>query len=109
MDRELLRIGLDRIACVIDGAARGADTAGHMAARGRGLNTGRFHADWEKYGRAAGPVRNTEMLKFLIRRREQGQEPRVLAFHENMAESRGTANMVKQAQRAGIRVDVFPS
>lgn len=53
-----------------------------------------FAADWKKHGRAAGPIRNREMVD---------QKPDiVLAFFEG--ESRGTRNCVNQAAARGIKV-----
>lgn len=54
-----------------------------------------FYADWKTSGRAAGPMRNQVMLD---------EEPDlVLAFVNKPLEiSRGTADMVRRARRAGI-------
>lgn len=46
------------IALLIDGAAPGADTLGHRWAIARGVPTRRVPAEWGKYGRRAGPIRN---------------------------------------------------
>jgi hypothetical protein len=60
-------------------------------------------ADWEKYGKAAGPIRNAEMI-----RRHPDLEL-VLAFHDNLAISRGTRDMVVLADKKGIPVEVINS
>lgn len=88
---------------VIEGEARGADKLARLAARQAKpyLHVERFPADWERYGRAAGPIRNTQMLR-------EGVPDRVVAFHTNLAESKGTRNMIEQAQRAGIPTEVRP-
>jgi len=53
-------------------------------------------ADWNKYGRAAGPIRNKQMLNL---------EPHILyAFHTNIGTSKGTKNMMSQAKDKGIDV-----
>ena len=83
---------------VIDGAARGADNLGYAAARHMGYKTRRFHADWKTYGRAAGPIRNQEML-------ETGRLDMVLAFP--MQDSRGAQHMIDIAREAGIRTVVY--
>ncbi len=49
-------------------------------------------AKWETYGKAAGPIRNREMLLNL--------PALVVAFPGG----KGTADMVRQAERAGIPV-----
>src|SRR5688500_11325531 len=83
---------------VIHGGARGADRMAGEEAAARGLEVIEVKADWARYGRAAGPIRNAAMLD---------EDPElVVAFHEDLSESKGTANMVKQARKAGLPVDV---
>lgn len=55
-------------------------------------------ADWNKYGKVAGPIRNSEMLKL------HPDIDLVLAFHDDLSESKGTRDMVHKAQKAGIEV-----
>lgn len=59
-----------------------------------------FPAEWNRLGRTAGPVRNTQMLK-------EGKPDCALAFHPNLALSKGTKNMVNQLIKAGIPYLVF--
>lgn len=47
---------------VIDGKAKGADTLGHSWAKSRGILTVREPADWNKYGKVAGFIRNELMI-----------------------------------------------
>lgn len=84
---------------VVHGMARGADSLGAAAAAGLGLNVEGYPANWNKYGRAAGPIRNKKML-------DSGLD-RVLAFHHDLDQSKGTANMVKIATKAGVPVEVI--
>ena len=82
---------------VMHGCARGADSiAGHLAKK-RGLEVLEFPANWKKYGKAAGPIRNKQML-------EEGKPDKVYAFYTDKANSRGTKNMVKQSRKAGKEV-----
>jgi hypothetical protein len=46
---------------IIAGAARGADTLTVKAATACGLPFREYPADWGKYGRKAGPIRNQRM------------------------------------------------
>jgi YspA, cpYpsA-related SLOG family len=85
---------------IIEGEAKGADSIAREVADELELTVIPFPADWERYGRAAGPVRNTQMLK-------EGKPDRVLAFHSNISGSKGTINMVAQARDAGIPVEVI--
>jgi hypothetical protein len=85
---------------VIHGCARGADTIAGEAAKKCGLDVLEFPAEWEKYGRAAGSIRNKQMLV-------EGKPDEVWAFHSNIVHSRGTLNMMQQADKAGIPAHLF--
>ena len=91
----------DWIEIVIDGVARGADTLGNICAKRLELPYRRFPANWDLYGKAAGAIRNRQMLT-------EGRPNLVLAFHKNLQESKGTKDMVTIALRAGIPVVVYP-
>lgn len=79
---------------IIQGGARGADRFAKRWAEFSNVLCLEFPAEWSKYGRAAGHIRNTKML-------DEGQPDLVLAFPGGS----GTANMVSQAKKYGIRVD----
>lgn len=80
---------------VIHGDCRGADKmAGKLAVK-HGHSVMAFPAKWGKFGRAAGPMRNRQMIL-------DGEPDLVVAFHNNLTESKGTKNMMKQAGKAGI-------
>lgn len=84
---------------VVHGAARGADRSAGIAAAACGLEVQEFPADWTTYGKAAGPIRNIQMLD---------QKPDlVIAFHEDLASSKGTAHTVREAQKRSIPVEVI--
>ncbi len=53
-----------------------------------------FPADWNRWGRAAGPIRNQEMV-------DVGRPHLVIAFPGGA----GTADMVRRARAAGVRVE----
>jgi hypothetical protein len=46
---------------VVCGGARGVDTVGRHWGKIHGIPVCEFPADWERYGRGAGAIRNTEM------------------------------------------------
>lgn len=80
---------------VITGGAKGADTIAFLAAQARGLATEVFHADWKRYGRAAGPIRNQKMLS---------ANPDLVAYaHDALELSKGTKSMIGLAQKAGVQ------
>jgi hypothetical protein len=84
---------------IIEGGAKGADTLAKEAAIECGVKYKEIKADWKRYGRAAGPKRNQQMLD---------ENPNlVLAFHPNINESKGTKDMVNRARKAGIEVLVI--
>ena len=85
---------------IIQGEARGADLIAKSVARAQGCPIECYPADWAQYGKAAGPIRNKQML-------DEGKPDLVLAFSEDIGSSRGTANMVMQARKRGIEVRVF--
>jgi hypothetical protein len=88
-------------ATIVHGGARGADSiAGEEAAR-LGLLVEPHYANWERYGRAAGPIRNREMA-------DAGADLCIAFLQETPdAPSRGTRNMIDQARERGIPVEVI--
>lgn len=81
---------------IIEGEARGADIIARNEAIKMGFIIERFPAQWEKYGRAAGSIRNRQMLT-------EGKPDFVLAFHNNIKNSRGTKDMLRQAEGVGVQ------
>ena len=81
------------ISVIIHGGASGADTLAELFANIKGISTQRYPANWQKHGRAAGPIRNKHMLEF-------SKPDLVIAFEGG----RGTANMVSLAKKAGVTV-----
>lgn len=49
---------------VVSGTAYGIDRLGEDWANSQGIEIKPFPADWKRYGRAAGPVRNREMARY---------------------------------------------
>ena len=78
---------------VIHGGAGGADSFAARWCNLNGIPSMVFRPCWEKFKLAAGPIRNGWMLTF-------GQPDVVLAFPGG----RGTADMVRQAEQAGVPV-----
>lgn len=82
-----------KISLIIEGGALGAD----RQARGWAIENRVPHvteeANWAKYGRRAGPIRNGVMLAKYM-------PDGVIAFPGGM----GTANMIEQAEAAGVQV-----
>ena len=78
---------------LIHGGAAGADTLAGEWADSRNIRKTVYKADWKKYGKAAGPIRNKHMAK---------QKPDlVIAFPG----TQGTAHMINTAHKFGIPVE----
>jgi len=99
-DKELMEDVLKQwnISCVVEGEARGADTLAREYAERHGLDVLPFPALWDKHGRAAGPIRNHQMLT-------EGRPDLVVAFLA--PNSRGTKHMIEIAQKAGVEVRII--
>jgi hypothetical protein len=76
---------------VVSGGATGADAEGERWARSRGVSVITYPADWETYGRAAGPIRNKLMA----------QNAEAVALFPG---GRGTANMEQEARAVGLEI-----
>ena len=85
---------------LVSGHASGADLFAEKYAKERGIEIEIFPAEWKKYGRAAGPIRNRAMLAYA-----KEAIPEVAAFWDG--KSRGTSNMLKQAEAAGAKTHIF--
>lgn len=94
VDEVLDRINEEEpIYMIVHGDARGADTLAKEWAWSRDVIELPYPADWKTNGRAAGPVRNRQML-------EQEEPDLVVAFPGG----NGTAHMMRIAREAGIKV-----
>lgn len=80
---------------VVSGCASGADKLGEQWAQMRRIPVKRFRADWDTHGKAAGPIRNRQMADYA---------EALVAIWDG--ESRGTANMIDEANRRGLVVYV---
>jgi SLOG family YspA-like protein len=81
------------ITLIVEGGADGADKLARRFAEFAGIPCRTYRADWQKHGRAAGPIRNQEML-------DKEKPDAVVSFPGG----RGTADMVRRARDAGIEV-----
>lgn len=78
---------------IIQGGAKGADNLAVQWAMVEWANLEEYPADWDTHGKAAGYIRNKQML-------EEGKPDLVIAFPGG----KGTENMVKLAKEAGVEV-----
>ncbi|MCK0510242.1 SLOG family protein [Aromatoleum buckelii] len=82
--------------CIVCGGAKGADEHGAEWGKQQGLEVKNYPADWKKYGKRAGPVRNREMA--------ENAEGLIAVWDGS---SRGTANMIETAEQAGLRIFIL--
>lgn len=77
---------------LIEGGAKGADQLAFQWASANNVKVIEVPANWSKFGKKAGPLRNQEMLDLC--------PGAVIAFPGNT----GTAHMTSIARKAGIKV-----
>jgi hypothetical protein len=97
--RELLK-RKGSIKLLVQGGARGVDDIAKFLADSYGIPWKTEKADWNKHKLAAGPIRNQKML-------DKYDPDVVLAFHKDLASSKGTKDMVDRARKHGCIVKVF--
>lgn len=79
---------------IIEGGAPGVDTMVKRRAQKRNVHVAEIEALWNTRYRYAGPQRNAMMAAL--------DPHEVIAFHENINESKGTAGMLELAEKLGI-------
>lgn len=82
---------------IVSGCCRGTDTLGERYAKEHGIPVVRFPADWPAYGKAAGPIRNRKMAEYAAE-----CDGMLVAFWDG--KSRGTASMVRLAEKYGLQI-----
>lgn len=92
LNKVLSVVPKDKLA-IISGMARGADTIGETWAKNNGIEVMEFPADWDTHKKAAGPIRNQQML-------DEGKPTGAIMFPGGT----GTADMAKRLQKAGVRI-----
>lgn len=85
---------------VVEGGARGVDTMAREYAEKRGLEWIEIKPEWKRYGRAAGPKRNDEMVGMVSL---NGGE--AVFFWDG--KSKGTAQCIKSARKKNLRVTIW--
>ena len=91
VEQAITRSGFD-ITEVVCGCARGVDLLGARWAQARNIPVALFPADWDRHGKAAGPIRNAEMAK---------HADALILIWDGV--SPGSKNMRDTARNAGLR------
>lgn len=82
---------------IVSGGAPGADTLAARFAKEEFMNTEIFRADWEKHGKAAGPLRNQKIVD---------RADYVVAFWDG--KSRGTKDTINKTMKAKKPLIIIP-
>ncbi len=103
-DYETIRSELDKYGSaflVIAGACRGADQMAAHVARTQSKHVAEVAALWPVFGSRAGIRRNLVMLDL--------KPDLVIAFHNDIASSKGTAHTIQEAKFRNIPVKIITS
>lgn len=89
LDEWILANGIPKV--IISGGAKGADSLAGVYAKGHNIPYIELKPEWQRYGEAAGPIRNKQIID---------HADALVAFEGG----RGTANAVELARKKGIPV-----
>ena len=97
-DKEAIEGAIARVNpdIIIEGGASGADAIAREYAQRRSIKVIEVKADWDKYGKQAGPIRNSAMIAM--------KPDLVLAFSKDLSKNKGTSDTVKKAIAENIKV-----
>ena len=84
------------ISLVVSGGAKGADSLGEQYAKENKIPTMIFLPDWKRHGRAAGMIRNTDIIE---------AAEMVIAFWDGT--SKGTKDSILKADKLGKKVVII--
>jgi len=96
-DYELLSKTLNKyvISELVSGGCSGVDKMAERYAKENDIPIIVFKADWKKYGRGAGPIRNTKIIQYC---------DFVVAIWDG--KSKGTADSINKAKRLKLEIDI---
>jgi hypothetical protein len=80
---------------IVNGGASGADRLGGRYAIQKGYKMKHFPADWERFGRSSGFIRNKEMAEYA---------DAAIVFWDGV--SKGSKHMIDLAQKQGLTTKV---
>ena len=80
---------------IISGCCSGADKIGEKYAEENGFKIERYPAEWQKYGRSAGPKRNRKMAEI---------SDFIICFWDG--QSRGTKSMIEFAKKFNKQIKI---
>lgn len=86
----------EEITTIVSGGASGVDRLAEKFAKENNLKLMVFHAEWEKYGRGAGPIRNIKIVE---------NSDYIIAFPSK--NGRGTQDTIKKAEKKKKIVKIY--
>lgn len=89
-------VSVSDITAIVSGGARGADSHGARFGQDHDIPTEIYMADWQKHGKSAGFIRNSEIVK---------NSDIIIAFWDG--ESKGTLDTMKKGNKYGVPVWVI--
>ncbi len=92
---DMLFVNISEEIVIICGMARGADSLGKRYAKRKGYQVSYFPAEWDKYGKAAGYIRNEQMAQ---------NADALVAFWDGV--SKGTKHMIETAKRYELKIRI---
>ena len=96
---ELLKQTLSKleISLLVSGGSKGADSLGEQYANANNIPTKIFLPDWNKHGKSAGMLRNTDIIN---------EAEIVVAFWDQ--NSKGTLDSINKAEKLGKKLIIIP-
>lgn len=94
--KEAIRDSGFEITEIVSGHAKGADHWGELYAQQNNIDLAIFPANWGKYGKGAGHVRNRKMAEY---------SEALIAIWDG--KSMGTANMIRVAREYGLEIFIY--
>ena len=82
---------------IVCGLAKGADSLGAKWARENNVHVAEFPAEWDKYGKSAGYIRNKQMAKYATKS---------VVFWD--FKSKGTGHMIDLSREYNLNPTIFP-
>jgi hypothetical protein len=83
---------------IISGGANGVDSLAKRYAIENKIQYEEFAANWQKYGKSAGPIRNTLIVENI---------DELIAFPLYNGRSVGTNDTINKAKTRGLKVNIF--
>lgn len=111
--KKIIKKSNDTKHTILHGDCKGADKLSEKATKkliekkNYKIKIKSFPAQWHIYARGAGPVRNKQMIDYLLEKKKLEKTCLVIAFHNNYENSKGTINTITQANKAGLETRIY--